>query len=212
MSSDNNKKLSFDDLHLAGHEEFKPAVDMILASLEHPPAIEGVFGAIVNPEDVTQNEAFRVLHCPISFTTNTLADAIAGAVKGRDLQLPSDLWVIQLGRVGYRSDTQRTYKILRRVDFPLVFPVENDNTSFRWQLFGVATHRGRTTDAGEISAWFRMTRSEQNSAWVRMNADSADDAQNEVKCIHNDLDIFALAGGGDWHTACYLFYRKVDLL
>jgi len=66
-----------------------------------------------------------------------------------------------------------------------------------YELVGVITHKGRSADSGHYVGW-TQSRGEE---WHKYD----DDLVTPVKME----DILALRGGGDWHMAYYLVYRKI---
>ena len=69
----------------------------------------------------------------------------------------------------------------------------------KYQLLGVVTHQGRTADAGHYIGWIHSTGDE----WYQCD----DDFVTRVKTE----DILNLKGGGDWHMAYMLIYRKLEV-
>ena len=70
----------------------------------------------------------------------------------------------------------------------------------KYQLLGVVTHQGRTADAGHYIGWIHSTGDE----WYQCD----DDFVSRVKTE----DILNLKGGGDWHMAYMLIYRKLEVV
>ncbi|KAM3136181.1 hypothetical protein pb186bvf_011640 [Paramecium bursaria] len=68
-----------------------------------------------------------------------------------------------------------------------------------YEVIGVLTHQGREADSGHYVAWVHRS----GDDWIQYN----DDTVTEVK-IDQILD---LRGGGDWHMAYYLLYRKLEI-
>lgn len=91
-----------------------------------------------------------------------------------------------------------------------VQPSINDNITYRdhgtgldtgkYQLVGVVTHQGRTADGGHYIGWIHDTEDE----WLQCD----DDFVSRVK----SQDILNLKGGGDWHMAYLLVYRKIEIV
>ena len=67
-----------------------------------------------------------------------------------------------------------------------------------YQLVSVITHKGRSTDSGHYVAWCQ----DKGEKWLKF-----DDDEVTQKTIE---DILFLKGGGDWHMAYYLLYRKLQ--
>jgi hypothetical protein len=188
------------DLQL-GQDEFAPAVADVLRSLEPRATVEGVTGHLVSADGNGENvkrESFRSLLCPITIHTNTLDESIDSATAETTLEIPPDVWVIQLQRTGYRHDTGYVYKILRRVDFPLILQRPG---GINLDLVGLVTHKGRSPrdPDSQVCAWIR-DRGEAHG-WIRVGTDTTRTS------VAKD-EIAFLSGGGDWHAACILFYRK----
>lgn len=70
----------------------------------------------------------------------------------------------------------------------------------KYQLLGVVTHQGRTADGGHYIGWIHSTEDE----WYQCD----DDFVSRVKTE----DILNLKGGGDWHMAYLLIYRKLEVV
>ena len=60
------------------------------------------------------------------------------------------------------------------------------------------THQGRSADSGHYMSWTHQT----GDKWACF-----DDDKVSEKTIQQVLD---LKGGGDWHMAYYLVYRKLE--
>ncbi len=65
---------------------------------------------------------------------------------------------------------------------------------------GAVTHQGRSANSGHYVGWAH----ESGETWSKFD----DDTVSTVK-LDNILD---LRGGGDWHMAYYLIYRKLEVL
>ena len=67
-----------------------------------------------------------------------------------------------------------------------------------YELCGVVTHKGRTANSGHYVGWVKT----DNGRWLKFD----DDVVSEV----TEEDIKKLSGGGDWHIASTLMYRKMN--
>ena len=65
-------------------------------------------------------------------------------------------------------------------------------------MIAVITHKGRSTDEGHYVSWCHS----KGKKWLKYDDD--------VVTTVNLEDILMLKGGGDWHTAYYLIYRKLQ--
>ncbi len=84
---------------------------------------------------------------------------------------------------------------------------EHDETLYRkfgegkvngdYELIGVITHKGRSSDSGHYVAWCHR----EGDNWMKFD----DDIVTEIKT----QDVLNLSGGGDWHSAYYLLYRRL---
>lgn len=102
------------------------------------------------------------------------------------------------------------YKIYRRFqeeqkkkddekhDERLWAPVSTGKPTGQYQLVGVVTHKGRSSDSGHYVSWVQQ----KGDAWLKFD----DDIVSNVKIE----DILNLRGGGDWHMAYYLVYRRLE--
>ena len=70
----------------------------------------------------------------------------------------------------------------------------------KYQLVGVVTHQGRTADGGHYIGWVHSTGDE----WLQCDDDFISRVKSE--------DILKLKGGGDWHMAYLMIYRKLELV
>jgi len=71
-----------------------------------------------------------------------------------------------------------------------------ENCSGYYELYGIVTHKGRSSSAGHYVAWARPDPTNDN--WYCFN----DDEVTEVK----EEEVMKLSGGGDWHTSYVLLY------
>jgi len=71
-------------------------------------------------------------------------------------------------------------------------------SSGHYKLFGVVTHQGRTADSGHYIGWVH----EKDDAWVKYDDEVVTPVQSD--------DIMKLSGGGDWHMAYLLMYKRSD--
>ena len=69
-----------------------------------------------------------------------------------------------------------------------------------YQLVGVVTHKGRSADSGHYVGWTNL----KDDTWAKYD----DDFVTQVPI----QDILDLKGGGDWHMAYLLLYRKMQLI
>lgn len=69
-----------------------------------------------------------------------------------------------------------------------------------YELVGVITHKGRSSDSGHYVSWTQL----KGDAWLKFD----DDVVTQVTID----DILNLRGGGDWHMAYYLIYRRLDFI
>jgi len=75
--------------------------------------------------------------------------------------------------------------------------IESGNDTGDYELVGVITHKGRSSDSGHYVAWVYS----KNDKWLKYDDDIVTDVSIE--------DVLNLRGGGDWHMAYYLVYRKL---
>jgi len=78
------------------------------------------------------------------------------------------------------------------------FSFEGDlgsNNSAYYELIGVLTHKGRSSNSGHYVGWSKNSKTNQ---WYMFDDD--------VVTKMTEEDILKLSGGGDWHTAYVLFY------
>ncbi len=67
-----------------------------------------------------------------------------------------------------------------------------------YELVGVITHKGRSSDSGHYVSWLQF----KGDVWMKYDDD-------EVTKVGIE-DVMNLRGGGDWHMAYYLLYRRLD--
>lgn len=81
----------------------------------------------------------------------------------------------------------------------LVSEQKSDTPISGWyELCGVVTHKGRTANSGHYVGWIKA----DNGRWLKFD----DDVVSEVP----EEEIKKLSGGGDWHIASTLLYRKMS--
>jgi len=71
-------------------------------------------------------------------------------------------------------------------------------TSGQYELQSVVTHKGRDADSGHYIGWVKQP----DGRWFKFD----DAVVTEVK----EAEIVALSGGGDWHMAYLVIYKRVD--
>lgn len=69
-----------------------------------------------------------------------------------------------------------------------------------YQLVGIVTHKGRSADSGHYVGWAQL----KDDTWAKYDDDFVTQVPIE--------DILDLKGGGDWHMAYLLLYRKMQLV
>ena len=69
-----------------------------------------------------------------------------------------------------------------------------------YHLVGVVTHKGRSADSGHYVGWSHL----KDETWAKYD----DDLVSQVPIA----DILDLKGGGDWHMAYLLVYRKMQFI
>ena len=77
--------------------------------------------------------------------------------------------------------------------------LKEGNQTGNYELIGIITHKGRSTESGHYLAWVQY----KGDTWLRFDDD-------EVTKVTID-EVMNLRGGGDWHMAYYLLYRRLDL-
>lgn len=104
------------------------------------------------------------------------------------------------------ADTYKLYKKYKeqekkeeaeKHDSELWGDIESGNDTGYYELVGIITHKGRSSDSGHYVAWVHY----KDDKWLKYD----DDLVTEVSIE----DVLNLRGGGDWHMAYYLMYRKL---
>jgi len=85
------------------------------------------------------------------------------------------------------------------IDNELWGKMEDEKCTGKYRLCGVITHKGRSSESGHYISWIQH----KGESWIKFD----DDLVTKVK----EEDILKLHGGGDWHTAYYLVYRRLHL-
>jgi len=85
--------------------------------------------------------------------------------------------------------------------------LQQTDTSGWYELNGAVTHKGRSADGGHYVGWVRENidatpGSPAADKWLKFDDDVVSPA--------NSQEILDLCGGGDWHMAYILFYRRID--
>jgi len=111
--------------------------------------------------------------------------------EARDKELGLDsLQVEKKAKTGPKGEAME-------VEAPKVEPA--DTTGF-YQLFGVVTHKGRDADSGHYIGWVH----EKGEEWSKYDDAKVSPCKEE--------DILNLCGGGDWHTAYMVYYKRLDTI
>jgi len=71
-----------------------------------------------------------------------------------------------------------------------------ENLSGYYELYGIVTHKGRSSSAGHYVAWTRPD--PLKDEWFSFDDDKVSPVKEE--------DVLKLSGGGDWHTSYVLLY------
>lgn len=74
-----------------------------------------------------------------------------------------------------------------------------DNTTGWYELFAIVSHQGRTANSGHYVGWVK---DDEHDRWLKFDDDKVSVVDEET--IKN------LSGGGDFHMAYELLYRKMD--
>lgn len=80
-----------------------------------------------------------------------------------------------------------------------VEPTANMIPTGRYQLIGVVTHQGRSSDSGHYIGWTHK----KDDKWTKYD----DDVISTV----NTQDILELKGGGDWHMAYICIFKRLEV-
>lgn len=75
-------------------------------------------------------------------------------------------------------------------------PLTEVEDSGWFELFGIVTHKGRSSNSGHYVGWIK----DENGRWLEYDDDDVTEVSEE--------EIKKLSGGGDYHIAYSLFYRK----
>jgi ubiquitin carboxyl-terminal hydrolase 14 len=94
---------------------------------------------------------------------------------------------------------QREEDKQKSIDGELWSKMEDEKCTGKYRLFGVITHKGRSSESGHYISWIHH----KGESWIKFD----DDLVTKVK----EEEILNLHGGGDWHTAYYLVYRRLHL-
>lgn len=109
---------------------------------------------------------------------------------------------------GNEEDTFKLYKKFKQIenenevekhDSDLWGDLSVGDDSGNYELVGVITHKGRSSDSGHYVSWVQH----KGDKWLKFD----DDFVSEVGID----DVLFLKGGGDWHMAYYLVFRKLKL-
>ena len=76
---------------------------------------------------------------------------------------------------------------------------ENMIPTGRYQLIGVVTHQGRSSDSGHYIGWVHK----KDDKWTKYDDDSI--------TTLNTQDILELKGGGDWHMAYICLFKRLEV-
>ncbi|VDM93945.1 unnamed protein product [Onchocerca ochengi] len=95
--------------------------------------------------------------------------------------------------IAVTSEPSMTEKIKKAAPFSFSNDPGSNNSGY-YELQGVITHKGRSSNSGHYVAWVRV----KGNHWAMCDDD-------EVHPVSTD-DILKLSGGGDWHCAYILLY------
>ncbi len=76
---------------------------------------------------------------------------------------------------------------------------ENMIPTGRYQLIGVVTHQGRSSDSGHYIGWVHK----KDDKWTKYDDDS-------ITTV-NTQEILELKGGGDWHMAYICLFKRLEV-
>lgn len=79
-------------------------------------------------------------------------------------------------------------------------PLQPEGDTGNYELIGIITHQGRSSDSGHYIAWVYN----KADTWYKYDDDEVTKQKLE--------QILNLKGGGDWHMAYFLIYRKLQFL
>lgn len=92
-----------------------------------------------------------------------------------------------------KSDPPKVKKVVEYE--PHEFPDDpGSNNSGYYELIGVLTHQGRSSNSGHYLAWIKT----EDGGWLKFDDD--------VVAAVTEEEILKLSGGGDWHMAYILVY------
>ncbi|OIR59016.1 MAG: ubiquitin C-terminal hydrolase Ubp6 [Amphiamblys sp. WSBS2006] len=192
--------------------------DALLSSLNTPGLQPDIVGSLFQGElSVSENitekrrEPFTEILCPITTATNTIEECLEQALrekhepeKTRISSLPQYL-VLKKHRFFWKKEEQVVAKILKKIAFPLTLDVSGLCTEELrstgpepFTLIGVLTHTGRSSSSGHYIAWVKDCA--HDGLWWKMDDQTATEQKDE--------NILGLSGGGDWHMAYMLLYRR----
>ena len=76
---------------------------------------------------------------------------------------------------------------------------ENMIPTGRYQLVGIVTHQGRSSDSGHYIGWVHR----KDDKWTKYDDDN-------VSTV-NTNEILELKGGGDWHMAYICLFKRLEV-
>lgn len=114
-----------------------------------------------------------------------------------DMCSPELQEVLKLGRdieIKLRKDDNKF-----RLDMECIKKSENMIPTGKFQLIGVVTHQGRSSDSGHYIGWTHR----KDDKWTKYDDD--------ITSFQKTQDILDLKGGGDWHMAYICIYKSLDV-
>lgn len=135
--------------------------------------------------------------------TRKRIDELAEAEKQRSKDLFEEF---KKQNASEEADTYKLYKKYKeqeqrdetqKHDKDLWGDIDVGQDTGNYELVGVITHKGRSSDSGHYVGWVHY----RGDKWLKYD----DDLVTEVGIE----DVLNLRGGGDWHMAYYLVYRKL---